>query len=326
MIRYELTGTDLAGVRFAVSPINELVLSLRALRNPRFYPLHRPWLRLVRERQGSLNLPVLLALTNDRLWTPDFLTPRPHAPVARIGAEFAAIAAADSRVVQRDIRAVHPDGPLPEPLRGPAGVVRDRIVAALYEYWRVCLRPHWPRMRAILEGDVTHRGRQIAQRGLGGMFTGLAEQIDFAGNAVTVRLRWPNVPDPSRRADGLTLVPTLWTVNPSVPMSAKQPATIMYPARGRATMWEPQPRVATQTLVQLLGATRATLLLQLRVPASSTELAVRLGVTTSAVNQHLRALRAGGLLDSVRHGHSVLYRWSDVGRTTATSSHEPVVG
>jgi len=51
----------------------------------------------------------------------------------------------------------------------------------------------------------------------------------------------------------------------------------------------------------------------LESPASSTELAVRLGVTTSAVNQHLRTLRAGGLLTSARHGRSVLYLRSELG-------------
>jgi DNA-binding transcriptional ArsR family regulator len=314
MIRYELTDTDLADVRFAVSPVNELVLSLRALHRPELYPLQRPWMRLVRDRQATLNLPVLRALASDRGRTPDYLTPPPHAAVTRIEAEFAQISRADNRVVERDLRTVHLDGPLPEPLHGPIGVVRERIVDALSEYWRVCFEPHWARMRTVLEGDVTHRGRQITQRGFRGMFPGLAEQIGFAGNVVSVRMRYPPAAGTERDGDGLTLVPTLWTSNPTVPTSDAGPASIMYAARGQASMWAPQPRVAVQTLVQLLGETRAHLLLRLGTPASSTELAVRLGVTTSAVNQHLRALRAAGLLDCVRHGRSVLYHWSDLGR------------
>ena len=54
------------------------------------------------------------------------------------------------------------------------------------------------------------------------------------------------------------------------------------------------------------------LLVLLEAPASSTELAVRLGVTPAAVNQHLRALRAAGLLTSARHGRSVLYLRSEI--------------
>jgi DNA-binding transcriptional ArsR family regulator len=55
------------------------------------------------------------------------------------------------------------------------------------------------------------------------------------------------------------------------------------------------------------------LLRLLETPTSSTELAVRLDVTPSAVNQHLRALRAAGLLISARHGRSILYHRSDLG-------------
>jgi DNA-binding transcriptional ArsR family regulator len=48
-------------------------------------------------------------------------------------------------------------------------------------------------------------------------------------------------------------------------------------------------------------------------PASSTELAARLGVTPTAVNQHLRAMRSAGLLTTARRGRSVLYLRSDLG-------------
>ena len=68
----------------------------------------------------------------------------------------------------------------------------------------------------------------------------------------------------------------------------------MYGARGVGTLWEPEPPGSRDALADLLGAVRARLLGLLESPASSTELAVRLGVTTSAVNQHLRALRDGG--------------------------------
>ena len=70
---------------------------------------------------------------------------------------------------------------------------------------------------------------------------------------------------------------------------------------------------APRALRDLIGETRSGLLTLLAAPASSTELAVRLGVTPTAVNQHLRAMRAAGLLTSARHGRSVLYLRSDLG-------------
>ncbi|ANZ41526.1 hypothetical protein BBK82_41835 [Lentzea guizhouensis] len=48
-------------------------------------------------------------------------------------------------------------------------------------------------------------------------------------------------------------------------------------------------------------------------PRSSTDIARLTGVTTSAVNQHLRALRDAGLLTAQRHGRSVLCARSELG-------------
>ncbi|SDY79582.1 Helix-turn-helix domain-containing protein [Asanoa ishikariensis] len=311
VVRYELVGLDLADVRFAVSPLNELVLSLRAWRDPGRYPLHLRWLRALEDIRDSLDGSVLLALTNARLWTPDFLNPRPFSPLTRIDEELAGLADTDPAVVRRDLQAVH-GAPLPEPLRGPAPRVLARIIDALTEYWRRCFEPHWARMRALLEGDVTFRGRQIAQHGLAAMFSELSSTVRLVGNAVEVQLR-SNLDYTTTTTGGLTLVPTLWTTNASTPISAAEAPMILYSARGVATLWEPQSLPAPDALSGLLGATRAGLLVQLGTPSSSTELAARLGVTTTAVNQHLRALRTGGLLVSARHGRAVLYRRSDLG-------------
>jgi DNA-binding transcriptional ArsR family regulator len=294
-----------------VSPLNELVLSLRAWRDPGRFPLHLRWLHTLEEVRGGLDEDMLLALTNVRLWTPDFLNPRPYSPLTRLDDELARLASTDPAVVRRDLRVVH-GAALPDPLRGSAPRVLARIVDTLAQYWRRCFEPHWPRMRALLEGDVTFRGRQIAQHGLAAMFSGLSSTVRLVDNVVEVRLR-SRLDYARSTTGGLTLVPTLWTINASTPISADEPPMILYGARGVATLWEPQSLPAPDALTGLLGATRAGLLVHLDTPTSSTELAARLGVTPTAVNQHLRALHAGGLLVGARHGRSVLYRRSDLG-------------
>jgi biotin operon repressor len=325
MVRYELVGMDLADVRFAVSPLNELVLSLRAWRDPGRFPLHVRWLRALDEVRADLDHTLLLALTNERLWTPDFLNPRPHSPLTRFDDELARLASVDPAIVRRDLRAVHASGALPRPLRGPTTRVLVRIIDALAGYWLRCFQPHWARMRALLEGDVTFRGRQIAQHGLATMFSGLSPAVRLVDTMVEVRLR-SRLDYTRATTGGLTLVPSLWTVNASTPVSADEPPMILYAARGVATLWEPQPLPAPAALAALLGATRAGLLAELDTPASSTELAARLGVTPTAVNQHLRALRAGGLLVNARHGRAVLYRRSPLGDmlVSRTDAGQPV--
>jgi biotin operon repressor len=309
VVRYELVGLDLAALRFAISPLNELSLSLRAWRDPGRYPLQLPWIREMEAARGQLDADLLFALVNEHLSIPDFLSPTPRSPLTRIEDELTAMANVAPAVLERDLRMVHPDG-LPRALRGSGVLVR--VVDALTAYWERCFVPHWPRMRALLEGDVTFRGREIAQRGLATMFAGLAGRISLVGDVVEVRLR-TDVHYTRPTTGGLTLVPSMWTTGASTPISPEEPPLIIYLARGGGTLWEAQPLPAPGALAALLGNQRAGLLVQLGTPASSTELAARLGVTPTAVNQHLRALRAAGLLVSARHGRSVLYRRSDLG-------------
>lgn len=320
MIRYELVGTDLADVRFAVSPLNELALSLRAWREPGRYPLHLPWLRRVDAARDRLDGDVLLALTDERLWTPDALTPRPRSPLTRIEDELADLRRIDPALLVADLRVLHGDD-LPAVLRARPVALLRRVVDALEDYWAACFAPHWPRMRTLLEADVVHRGRTMAQRGTGAMFAGLSERIAFADNVVTLRLVSKVGYRRTTEGVGLTLVPTLFGRGASAPISPAEPPLVMYPARGVGTLWEPQPLTGAGALVDLLGATRAGLLGVLAEPASSTELAVRLGVSTSAVNQHLRALRSAGLLTSARAGRSVLYGRSDLGDRLVSATH-----
>jgi hypothetical protein len=47
VLTYVLNSQDLADVRFAVSPVAEMVLSLRALRDPGRFPLQLGWVRTV---------------------------------------------------------------------------------------------------------------------------------------------------------------------------------------------------------------------------------------------------------------------------------------
>ncbi|WP_350275057.1 DUF5937 family protein [Kribbella sp. HUAS MG21] len=312
MIEYELVDHDLGEVRFAISPLNELVLSLRTLRDPGRFPLQLPWLRATEAARAELQLDVLRALTNDAMWTPDFLTPRPYSPLGRIDDELAALAKTPDEVVRADLAEVHPAA-VPAVLRGRPATVIARMLAALREYWDACFEPYWQRMRTVLEADVVHRGRVVAQSGLAVMFADIDPHVRLEGSVVYVRLRSNHSYRVSTAGRGLTLVPCLFSRRASAPISPEESPQIMYPARGLATLWETETTVPVNALADLIGRARARLMGLLDAPSSSTELAVRLDVTPTAVNQHLRALRAAGLLTSARHGRSVLYRRSDLG-------------
>jgi DNA-binding transcriptional ArsR family regulator len=313
IIYYELVGMDLAEVRFAISPLNEMVLSLRSWRDPGRFPVHLPWLRQIDTVRDQLDGELLLALTNTRFWTPDYLTPRPTSPLTRIEDQFAQLAETDPKVVARQLRSLHDGSPQPEVLRGSASRLHRRIVAALREYWTLGFAPHWPRMRTLLEADVMYRGREIAQYGLARMFSGLDANIGFADNVVSVKLHADLSYRRSTSGTGLTLVPTMFTRRATVPITPAEEPMILYGVRGLGTLWQVERPNAPAAVADLIGRARANLLVRLAVPASSTELAARLGVSAPAVNQHLRALQAGGLLTSSRYGRTVLYRRSALG-------------
>ncbi|GAA1526691.1 DNA-binding transcriptional ArsR family regulator [Agromyces terreus] len=310
MLRYVLNESDVASVRFGISPLCELGLSLRAINDPARFPLQLPWLRRTEAARADLDLDVLGALIDERLWTPDFLNPRPSGPLTRLDDELAALRELSPAEFERDLVAVH--GRVPDVFAGPPRVAIRRLVAALEQLWAATFEPYWPRMRAVLEADVVYRGRQIAQNGLATMLNGISATVDYEGGVVTVRLRDPNERVQAIDGLGLTLVPTMFTRRGSAPVG-DGPPMIMYPARGQGALWEAESVANPAAVAAVLGETRASLLAALGDPASSTELGVRFGVTASAVNQHLRVLRDAGLLVSTRSGRSVLYLRSELG-------------
>ncbi|MFD1859687.1 transcriptional regulator [Aeromicrobium camelliae] len=319
MLTYELTGPSVGDVRFGMSPLTELTLSLRTFVDPSRYPLQLPWVRRTASARQSLDRRALAGLVDRRLWTPDFLNPRPSSPLTRIEDEFDALARIDAAAFRAGLKSVH--GMVPPVYRGPHAAAVERMVAALRDLWEACFVPYWDRMRAVLEADIVHRGRVIVTEGLGTMVAQLSPgRITWSGSAVHVALRDPRDRRVEVGAEGLMLVPTLFSTGASAPVDDDGPPQVLYPARGQAALWEAQPRRGHRELVDLLGAPRAGLLALLSEPASSTELGIRLGITASAVNQHLRVLHRAGLLSKARHGRSVLYLRSELGERLAVES------
>ncbi|MET0234829.1 MAG: DUF5937 family protein [Kibdelosporangium sp.] len=316
MIEVVLSDSDLAGVRFAVSPLNEVTLSLRALHDPGRYPLHLRWLRRLLDLRPEPDTAVLRALPNSRGWTPDFLSPRPESPFTRFEDEFAALRRTPSETIQRDLEAVH--GKVPTVLND-----HDRIFEALDDYWQRAFASSWDRMRTTLQADIVHRGRLMAQAGLGTMLTGISDRISF--DSPVVRIRIHGIPPARIEANGagLTLMPSLFVLHTAIPVDFTAPPMLIYTARGVGTVWETRLAPSSAALAGILGQVRAGLLTELAEPQSSTDIARRTGVTTSAVNQHLRALRDAGLLSSYRHGRSILYVRTELGDALVLHSGMP---
>ncbi|WP_245673902.1 DUF5937 family protein [Actinoplanes rectilineatus] len=235
MIRYVLEPTDVSAIRFGISPLSELGLGLRAIRFPDAYPLQRPWRDRIDPVLPFLDLELLHALVDDRRFVADFVNPRPASPLAVLDDELAVLRLITPRRLRHDLESVH--GHVPEPFRGDHDRVVRRLVDALAAAWKLCFAPYWPRMRAVMQADILHRGRVASSSGLGAAIGGLSPHVSFDGRHLDVRLRSPLARLRPVRGEGVTLVPSMFVTRASNPVDDDLPPTVMYPARGQGAMW-----------------------------------------------------------------------------------------
>jgi DNA-binding transcriptional ArsR family regulator len=323
MIRLRFGPGSLERVRFAVSPLMEMTGSLRALRDPDARALHLPWIREARERTAGLDLAPLMALLPEDRYTPDFIHPPPRGPLAGIEEELAVVAATPPAVVRREVERAYRGRELPAALRPLLDAPADAI-PALAElaraYFDRALAPHWPRIRAVVEGDVLHRARRLADGGARLGFAGIDPSVRWADGVL--RIEKPAEQDVELGERGLLFVPSVF-IWPRVVVVTAPPwqPTLIYPARGAGGLWEPAG-AGGEALAALLGRNRATLLTALERPRSTTDLAALAGITPGGVSQHLAVLRAAGLVRAHRVGRTVLNLRSAAGDVLVGAARE----
>jgi hypothetical protein len=75
--------------------------------------------------------------------------------------------------------------PLRELAEDPASWL-PRLGEQMREYWKLAIEPHWPRIRALLEGDVMYRARQLALGGAELLFADLHPAVSFADGVISI--------------------------------------------------------------------------------------------------------------------------------------------
>jgi DNA-binding transcriptional ArsR family regulator len=320
MIVLELDVAELAKTRFAISPLYELVESLRLLRAPERAAAHVPWMRRALPVARTLPLATAFALTPRRppvpaYYMPDFLVPPPVSPVATISEELERLRATPDAQVRAEVTRMlgfsDPPAVLAKLLEDPSREL-EQLADALGAYWSAVIEPDWLKIRSLLEADLAYRAQRLTMGGHASLFGDLNSSVRLAGAQLEVDLITDMTVSP--RGQGLLLVPSVFQwQRPAVIHDEPWQPTLLYPARGVALLWEaelPQPGAA---LAGLLGRTRAQVLAMLDAPRTTTELARRLGMRASGVSAHLGALRRAGVIASTRRGRSVLYARTDLG-------------
>ncbi|GAA1262971.1 transcriptional regulator [Planotetraspora silvatica] len=314
----ELTfsADDLALTRFAVSPMWEVVTSFRLLAAGSAHPVHRPWIDQVRPRVAAARLDsgFLAELLPTTDYLPDFLTPPPDEPTPTLDTELAAIRATPVDQVLADLDVLGCTGPHCQALRADPEAKLARITEEIELYWELALDPYWAKIRVVLDADVFHRARQVAERGAGHFFNDLHATVSWDDNALRMVRRHCGI-SRETTGSGLLLVPSAFAGGMLTWARPPKPPQLAYPARGTGTLWEHRPVPRIDAIARVLGRSRSVILAELEAPASTTELARRTGISAAGVSQHLTALRDAGMVSAHRAGRSVLYA-----RTTIAES------
>ena len=318
MIRFVFSVEDLARARFAISPMWEAIRSLVALQDPSTAALHLPWLRSLSGRLAGIALEPVAALIPPRGYMPDFLTPPPSGPLGRIDDDLDALRRTPVRQVRHDIelfRAQHPRARVSgEWIEHPRREVR-RLADAVEAFWDRALAPAWPRIQAFLDADIAHRARRLAQGGPAELFADLHPGVAWSGDGLEVVSDRRTTIELEGR--GLVLMPSAfqWARPATIDLAPWQP-TLIYPARGVATLWD-EGTPAAGGLVRLLGATRAAVLAALEAPRSTAGVAELLSISPANASHHLTTLRDAGLATARREGRAVLYVRTSMGDALA---------
>jgi DNA-binding transcriptional ArsR family regulator len=334
VIRFQVSTDDLLRSRFALSPAMELSNVLRRLAGlarltglpaarastPRHFSSPTDRLRPAFQRlRRETELDAVLALHSAHGGA-DFIAMPPQGMAQTWADDLAATRATTLKQARAEIESCLRDRPVTDPhvldvLRSRDVV--ERIAIAQDAAWQEFIAPDWPQLRAICERDVVHRAGLLGRHGWSAALDGLHPAVSWRDGGIDVRsLRGKGVVDLG--GDGLMLIPAvhIWP-GLACHSDGPWPKAIIYPARGSAALWDPAPQPAPEALADLLGGSRARLLVALDAPASTTHLARSLGMTTGAVGDHLAVLRRAGLLRRARDGRSVLYERTPLGDAMA---------
>jgi DNA-binding transcriptional ArsR family regulator len=312
MIELVLAHNDLARVRFAHSPIRELVASLLVLHDRSRHHMYGRWLSAVQGQLGGLRLDLLTALAPTGRYLPAILLPPPTEPWGVLADELDAVAATSPTAVRAELDKVYEGRPLPtvlRPLYQDPATHLPTVVEDLHRYWLAALEPVWQRLRALSMADLSYRMEQFADGGLARVLGDLHPEISLEQD----RLHIDKPHHCHHRIDltgtGVLLVPCVfsWPTLIVECCDADKPA-LTYPTRGVAELWEESPAEQTDPLSALVGRTRATLLATLGLPRTTTQLAQQLELSPAAISQHLKILKDTALVTARRRGRMVLYQ------------------
>lgn len=333
MLRIHFTSEDLARVILAYNDslsVSEAVMSLQTLRRGSG-PQFAAWRHLVKQRLPA-RASLLGSLVPASGWIPDFLTPGPDHSTPTTGA-FDAIRATPHRRLAGDLRRLSRHHRLPtwaQLLADGDREALDAVADTLAAYYDVAVNPFVDRMRAVLDADRAWRVHTMARLGVGAVLAGLHPHARWQEPV----LHLPGQPGQDQvdfhlEGRGLLLSahifcgphPRALLSDVGTPILVYTPVWNLQSGNLVAEPADTRPHAST-ALATLLGRTRAAVLEALASPAGHTtkQLAQSLAISPASASEHVAALRAAGLVTSLRQANTVRHTTTVLGTTLISTS------
>ncbi|MEH0931896.1 ArsR/SmtB family transcription factor [Micromonospora sp. CPCC 205558] len=317
MLRLQLGSADLCRVRFAdrLHPVGTALLAGQWLRDPTVAALAPTLAERAAAAEGTATAQaataILRHLLPDRGRLPDFVTPFDGLESVEAGLE--AIRATPARRVRAEVTMAYADTPV-SPLRRRFAAADPEVLelfgGAVRAWFGAVLEPHWAELTSAHRQQVASASQRLAQHGLASLFAGLHPGIRWREPVLEVSTWWDA--DLPGTGHGLILLPSpLAGPRPRVLVEQGYPVLLVYPV----VMPTRGASADDDSLGRLLGVTRALVLRRLAADGglSTTVLSRAVGISLSSASEHARALRAAGLVVSVREGGSVRHHLTALG-------------
>ncbi|GGY82035.1 ArsR/SmtB family transcription factor [Streptomyces omiyaensis] len=320
-LRIHFTHEDLARVVLAdePDPLWEGLLSLHLLQNRDAPLLYGPWRRAAAgpTAPGTLRL---RRLAPPHGYSADFLTPAAASTGFEAGLD--ALLSTPRHRLRTDLTELARARPLPgwaRPLADGDTQALHALAALVRHHHERYVAPYWPHIRARCDEAGAVTARTLLRSGFAGLAEGLHPTLRWT--APVLHVAGPHLEgDLHLRGRGLRIIPSFFCwPGPIVLKDRSLPPVLVHPVAHDPRWLRPPPPPAGpaptthQALAALLGRTRAAVLQEAAEGRTTTELAVRVGLSPATVSHHVTVLRETGLLTSRRIGGAVLHTVTRLG-------------
>jgi DNA-binding transcriptional ArsR family regulator len=197
-------------------------------------------------------------------------------------------------------------------LDGRAGS-RRALGTAVREFHQEVLVPSSGELHQRYGAELGMRSRAVLHGGVDALLSSLHPDVEWSAPILTTHDPSDLTHDPAEarafdvhlKGRGLELYPSPLVTSCLALDAADRRPVLVYPCAELPTA-DPDP-ATTDALADLLGRTRAAVLRSLTHPATTTQLARRVGISLASTSEHTRVLRAAGLITTHRTQGTALH-------------------